>query len=394
MIKFKLNKFDFSEVILLILVTSTIFRFDAFFAGANRYIPYRITIICLFLFIVRRFFFTEDRFKASLTSLKALTFLAVAVAVFNLLWFFRFDTLTSFFNSVLSFLYIIGGVALLSALLKEVSFSFVLKVRLIFLFLSCIIFSIETYIRFIHPELGLNENMDSNVVIDRMSAGVQADTFFYFKYGSIMFFDSNYVGLNILPIVILALSNDKYRKLYIIWLSILVAFSLSRSACLGLLMIYTLYFIKWQRKYTPFVFIIIALLLPFAGYEVYDFFKNDSSFLTKIAIFQSLDLITQVSIFDFLFGFGLEKGPFIYSPNDAAYAHALIPLLLGQIGLVGLLIYFLSWVGMILYFGFPMLVAFITLNFCGISLADPWEVIYFFIPLFSSFIYKNTVELR
>ncbi|WP_352283713.1 hypothetical protein [Pseudoalteromonas sp. Q18-MNA-CIBAN-0097] len=377
------KKIRLYRAIFTLLLLSSVLRFDAFFNGAHRYIPYRVTIITLFFYIIYSSLKNESILKSNLKEWLAYS---ITICVISLSWLLSFESFVAFTNNILSFLFIIGGTYLFIAALKRCDPIFVLNFRVTFLLLSCLIFTLECFIRFKYPELGLDSGMDGKIISQRMADGVSTDNFFYFKYGSIMFFDSNYIGLNLLPLVILTLSHHKYRSIFLVWLVLLVLFSLSRSAWVGLLFIFTLWGINRPGNLGRFLMGISLIAIPFAIILVYEIVKNDPSFLTKIAIFNSLELITEVSYVELFFGFGLVEGPFIYSPNENAYAHALLPLLLGQVGIVGTFIYFFTWLLMCKRFGFPVFLAFIILNLCGISLADPWEVIYFYVPIYASFV--------
>lgn len=64
-----------------------------------------------------------------------------------------------------------------------------------------------------------------------------------------------------------------------------------------------------------------------------------------------------------------------------AYAHALIPLLLGQFGLIGLFLY-LSVLAYLSYkAGFFGWLLFLVIMLSGLSLADPWQILNYFVFL-------------
>lgn len=386
---FKNNEFyffKFEKIIFSLLILSTVLRFDSIFDGANRFIPYRVTILSIIVVFLFSFCFNNEM-RVKLTNFKYSVILALFVLIFNFFWAHRYDDFIVFINGLLSFLYVIGGVLLVVRLSETLCINYLLKLRVIFLSISVFIFSIEAYIRFYHPELGLNSNMDVGIITERMAQGVSNDNFFYFKYGSVMFFDSNYIGLNLLPLIILSLVDYRYRKLFLLFLSVLVILSLSRSAIFGFLSIFFLWFAYLHRRNPVFIYLLSSVMGPILIYFVYGLVKDDASFITKIAIFESLSIAGDVTALELLFGFGLDKGPFIYSPNDNAYAHALIPLLLGQVGIIGCIVYFITWFFLIYRYGLPMFLGFFVLNLCGLSLADPWEVTYFYISVLSSVIF-------
>src|SRR5690606_3785470 len=105
---------------------------------------------------------------------------------------------------------------------------------------------------------------------------------------------------------------------------------------------------------------------------------QDSSFNTKINIFYSLNTIAEHGLINILFGYGVEAGGFIYSYKEGAYAHALIPLLIGQFGLIGLIAYFSFLIYLSFKVGFYGWLLSFAIFVSGLSLSDPWQVLNYF----------------
>ncbi|MCF7487636.1 hypothetical protein L3V33_16875 [Vibrio sp. A2-1] len=118
----------------------------------------------------------------------------------------------------------------------------------------------------------------------------------------------------------------------------------------------------------------ILLLIP----KLYEFVLSDSSGSTRILIFQhTFSEFGSDTISEMFFGLGEGLGKIRFSYEEGAYAHALIPLLLGMSGLIGTATYFMFWV--ILILSERMLFLFLgPLFITGLILLPPYfEVIYF-----------------
>ena len=387
-IKYSIHIFSWLGVIILF---SSVLRFDAFFEDSNRYIPYRIVVLCSLIFLAITFF-RGHKFKRDTVIL--LVILMAVVIFLHFFWLRSFDSAVEFINSLLSYYYVILGSVMTVYFCKYYSFDGLLSIRRYFLTLSSIIFIVETGIRFLYPELALADSMDPSVVKERMVGGPSSDNFFYFKYGSIMFHDSNYVGLNAIPLLILSLVNKDRRILFSSIFSVIILFSLSRSAWIVTILIFAIWFIRANRFLINAMYMFGIPLSLAAIYVLYGVVSEDRSFLTKVALFSALGNASDIPLTNFLFGFGYEIGSYIYSPGSSAYAHALIPLLLGEVGLVGMIVFFLSWSYLIYRFGFVVFLNFVAMFVCGLSLGDPWELIYYVVPIFSAYMFRRAKQVN
>ena len=86
-------------------------------------------------------------------------------------------------------------------------------------------------------------------------------------------------------------------------------------------------------------------------------------------------------IIHILFGYGIDAGAKVYSYKEDAYAHALIPLLLGQFGILGTILFFFFFIYYSFKIGFFGWLLFFAIVFSGFSLADPWQVLNYFVLL-------------
>jgi hypothetical protein len=284
-----------------------------------------------------------------------------------------------YFKNYYSLIYFCGYLIIFSAVIKQTDKEILYKIESYFLKLFVVVFFIESYIRFFYPQLGINDHSLYN-----LSEEFNISEFYYFKYGSIMFYDSNYTGLAVLSIFIYTLLSKK--KIYTLIYFLILLSTFSRSAIICAILAYLINLMPDLNRINLnqiikgliFLFIIFALVI----YGLEEFIINDSSFLTKLDIFENFkNKFFNYSVIEFLFGFGYTDGGFIYSPNPKAYAHAFFPLVLGQIGFLGLLIYFTTLLyvfinGVKLKYYLWIISFLIT----GFSLSDPFEP-YFFIPM-------------
>lgn len=251
--------------------------------------------------------------------------------------------------------------------------------------LAIVVVAIETSLRYLVPTLDLNsESADYLLKIYTGSqAGLSFETFYFFKMSSIMFFDSNYVGAFLL--VFLALhhfsdySSPFRKRLISIVLLTLIFFTLSRSAILVSFL--WVAFNTWNTKAFVPKWIFAILCLMGALVSVFLFLGegsiSDGSFLTKLQILDGLSNFFSQNLSVALFGLGYEVGGYLYSYMAGGYAHIHLAILLGELGLVGTLVYCGYWYFIGMQSGSRVLFIFIPFFIIGFSLADPWEMGYF-----------------
>ncbi|MCX9073018.1 hypothetical protein, partial [Citrobacter portucalensis] len=105
-------------------------------------------------------------------------------------------------------------------------------------------------------------------------------------------------------------------------------------------------------------------------------FITDESFVSKVIIFSSLEKIASIDLINLLFGSGFDIGGYVFSYKDGGYAHAFIPLVLGELGVVGLiamcsvlLLIMVKLRRVSLYILAPYMI-------CGFSLIYPYDSMY------------------
>src|SRR5690606_28920084 len=216
-----------------------------------------------------------------------------------------------------------------------------------------------------------------------------------------MFFDSNFVGLFLLPLLVVNMfyiscvrgGGVYYASFFFIVLLILATFS--RSAIISAIISLYFYFLyicllKYKRFFLLAMFASM-LSIPFLLIYTIEYFLIDGSFSTKLAIFQSLQSFFEHDLTKILFGYGVDYGGTIYTYKEDAYAHALIPLILGQFGILGVLViigFFSYYSFRIGFFGWLL---FLVIMVSGLSLADPWQILNY-ISFLLMYHYKSTIN--
>jgi hypothetical protein len=104
---------------------------------------------------------------------------------------------------------------------------------------------------------------------------------------------------------------------------------------------------------------------------------SDGSFSTKLQILDGLSGFFDQKMEVALIGLGYEIGGYLYSYTSGGYAHIHLAILLGELGLIGTLVYFGYWCMIGVLQGPKILYIFLPFLIVGFSLADPWEISYF-----------------
>ena len=222
--------------------------------------------------------------------------------------------------------------------------------------------------------------------------------FYQYKGGSPFFTDSNFAGLFIFCWFIFHVHFKFFifskKNFYFVTLLFLVLafFTFSRSLYLSLLFVFLLkeFFDRFKRSQyiyiIPFILIVSSIIIV----NVSLFLSDDGSLNTKLEIWNSLfSNFFEYPIANQVLGFGLEQGKYIYSYREGGSSHALIPQLIGDIGILGLFCYLLS---LLYVFGRIEngIIYFMGILLIGFSLFDPWDPLTFAIAGLLNF--KNSSE--
>ncbi len=393
------TKYNISYILLLLIALSISLQFDYIFFNISFFVPF-VTVVGIFII-------------TSILPNKSI----MQVIIF--LFFCCILLLSTLFLSIHSFLelkrqilylgYIIITIFTVNKLLYKISFDEIKKIIRLTIYLSVIAVLIETFFRFNFPTMDLRaDNSDNIIKIISMQSNfldlIFEKYFYAYKFSSIMFYDSNFVGLFLLPLLVLNLfyinleKNQKIFKFLVFIILILIFLSFSRSAIITSMVIiyfYFMYIIYYKNKHLFLIILLISLLVGSVGLIYFiNFLFKDGSFLTKIGVFSSLQTILDHDIINILFGYGVEAGGTIYSYEEGAYTHVLIPLLLGQIGIIGLTFYLSFFTYYSIKIGFFGSLLFFSIMLSGLSLADPWQIMnYFTFMIMSRLSYLKRINL-
>jgi hypothetical protein len=209
------------------------------------------------------------------------------------------------------------------------------------------------------------------------TTGNPIESFYAFKHSPVTAGDTNFLALRILFMVCLMfylnkITHNKVWNKYSYILILFILFTLSRSAIVTvifLLFFSHLYKLIKRQHYNLFVFeIFIVVSLTF--YVFFFIIYGDSSFRTKLLIFESLKTIPEKNVINVLFGFGIKVGRFVYTYKDEAYGHTHLSLIIGQFGIIGLLLYIIFFCGILYTSKLDMFYIILAFIISGLSLSD------------------------
>ncbi|MHA7129376.1 hypothetical protein [Algoriphagus namhaensis] len=376
---------SFKLISLSLISLSVLLRFDFLFAGANRYIPFRVIIL---LTVVWMILGVLPFFKSKLLQKEDWYFLISFLSFFLLAHFFWLDQMndvSAFFRNQFHFLYILSGFFLTRFFCAGLSDTQVKRVVKMTIIGAIVVGFLESFFRFTMPTLDLNSESTEYLleIYEGAQTGLSFESFYFFKMSSIMFFDSNYVGTFLLVFLALhLLSSYSSRWIKVGMTSILfllICLTLSRAAMLvGVALISFFIWKDWALK-SKWLLVLLSLflsvsLLLFVQDNVS---FSDGSFITKLQILEGLSNYFDQDLSVALMGMGYEVGGYLYSYMSGGYAHIHLAILLGELGLLGTLVYFGYWYFIRVKQGVKVLYIFIPFLIVGFSLADPWEISYF-----------------
>lgn len=378
------------EVILAYLLTiSLCLQIGYLFNGSNRFIPLRVIILLTLFFLIKNL---ASNIKINVNYAKIFFVLSVVQIIYLLFWVeFFTDELLS--RTIGNFIYIVCFYVLFDSICNKLSRKQLLSVYKLGCYFFLFLLVVETILRFTFSTLNVPQ-LDSNAVRKVASDAASIyegsfsifDHFYSFKYSSVMFFDSNYVGLMGLLMIFCVkfiknhqLSNQKLNIAEVIAICIVV-FSFSRAAMISAVLFYGTYYLVKIRslsiKISLLITLITAVLLFICVSDLH--VLNDGSLETKFQIMDSLySKFGSVTFTQYIFGAGPVVGGYVFSYKDGGYAHALIPLIVGEMGVIGMVMVLVLYIYIIMKFRlWGWLFAIITF-IPGLSLIDPYQVMYY-----------------
>ena len=79
-----------------------------------------------------------------------------------------------------------------------------------------------------------------------------------------------------------------------------------------------------------------------------------------------------------MFGQGFDVGGYLYSWKEGGYAHAMIPLIVGEVGIVGMFFYISIIIYSYVKVGFDSLYITLPMIIAGMSLIYPYDAMYIY----------------
>lgn len=392
-LKIKLERIYF--IFSLLLALAIAMQIEYIFFGIANFLP---LIMILFIFLVIFLFCLINFDYVTRREFLFLYTYLFLISVFFLMWS-NYINLNLFTRTSAFLIYIILSCFVINHLLNRLNSHHLYLSFLMGIIFSTVVLIAEFLFRVINPSMAIKG--DLSTISNEPSPGgleigldfFESKAFYAYKYSSIMFYDSNYVGLFALSILICTYFlafKFRFNLLYVLLIftnSLLVFLSFSRSAIFSMFIISLFYIILYlynNKKWFLLIFILFSLfsLFSLSLFNIILFISSDESFITKISIFSSMKKFFDFDVLNMLFGYGLLDGGYAISYQEGKYAHALVPVLLGQIGIIGLLVYLISFTIMCFKSGTHGIVLLFSFLITGISLVDPWQIIYFWSALY------------
>lgn len=218
--------------------------------------------------------------------------------------------------------------------------------------------------------------------------GTLLSNFYLMKTNSPFFTDTNATALYALSYVIIIYYYNNFfiskkKLIYSLITSVLFIFiilSLSRAAIISTLALFAYsFFVKSKLQLRIIYLMIVIFITIFSFSYVIELVSSDGSGVSKILIFESvIKNFYKISSFEFLFGYGINQGNYIYSFYEGEYSHLLLTMLLGQVGLIGLIAYMFFFLMMILKSNNEVTIVFIPFFIVGLSYLHPFLESVFF----------------
>lgn len=262
--------------------------------------------------------------------------------------------------------------------MSRLSIREIISILIICLSLSVVIFGVEFIYRIQHPVIG-----GAVVGAENESSG----SFYMYKESSLMYNNSNGVGMHIAFFVVLILSvfkcdrnknimqgyQKKIFKIILFIYCLLLFGTLSRAAIFVVFLAFILYASLNNKKLALYIYILISpFILIFLGFEFSKINITDQSFLTKFEILNNLlSYLNDADLSQILFGNVFNHYSTIYSGFIGFVGHTHYFDLIFTSGLIGSFFY----IFLLIAFGtesksysFLFLLVFFVLGFSNIRL--------------------------
>lgn len=197
---------------------------------------------------------------------------------------------------------------------------------------------IESIYRIINPPVEKIELLEN--------AGREDIMFYIYKFNSIMYQDSNFVGLFILSLFffLLYLKQYTYKKYYLSFfiLIILLFATISRASIFSLVVFSLLYIFRQKIYKYRKLFFTVSILLIVVLFPILLEYKNiDDSFSTKFGIFdKTIEYVSNANFINLLFGVGFGNAVAVLDIG----AHNFFVTYLVESGFIGLILVVILWI--------------------------------------------------
>lgn len=311
--------------------------------------------IAVFLGIIGYIFFEMKTFK-NITWDKLSIFTIIWIVYMSISFIFISGYIGTTLNSIMSvFTYFIGV-----QYLKNRDENRILKISRDFINISIVLLIVEAAIRISHPR-------------------VYDLSFYRYKFNSIMYEDSNYVGIFIICLIFYSIYLSKYKSEKYIWqkivLFLLCIATFSRAAIistLGMIIALKIFDIlyniakKLTKKQKITISIIMGLITIIICFLVVDFLLRDGSFRSKFYIAElAIKHLKHSNLNQILFGVGFGK---TYDYIGIG-AHNIVIAYTLESGIIGLIFFIMFTVMIAIKTNGKSLIITIPFLMAGMSLA-------------------------
>ena len=319
----KIKKLNIFEIQFLLLFLLCILRFKIF--AASHLFGFLIVLalfVPLYFSYVRTCFFnkTEIRYFSIYASIALFSwYFSKNLSKNNIFYYLLFYTLPIFYYSTVQ------------GFLKKINLQQILYIFDLAISFFKIYLLVEVVYRYYTSYIAM------------ISEGL-ISSFYNFK-GNSFYSDTNFLALVIQNFALVCFflykkfNDKKYFRNYV-QLMFFALLTLSRSVVLTqiMLLLFDFYYSKFKKGQFA-KFFLLTMIFSVSIILVFFLLQKDASFRSKIVIFDGLKKINDFNFENQLFGFGFGNGEFIYSYRKGDYGHLHIALLLGQEGIIGVVMF-------------------------------------------------------